>query len=392
MNKNIICVIANGFAEEIIASHLMSEMRNSLRELKKEHMYQFVGGSLVSSGKWYQEEKFPVFFAGGVTPSGGFPTKSLKGFLLDAESGAFAKPFCLSKKVKEWAKYSLCLTIVVGDVFLMMTSAGELKKKHIPLVFIPTAKSDYIRPHFRIEKMWIRKYANLVYTRDQITCDDFVNSGINAYYEGNLIQDLVNPQAEHIESNIPIVALFPGSRQEAAKNLKKIMTLVNQIEQPVHWALVKADSININEFTEILKEDGWFEGSFQSDVFIFNKQERQLVIYPNRLFDAVAVSCYFAISLAGTAGEQVVGLGKPVIGFCGTGPQSTHWRMLDNEKLLGDAFLYERKFPQGVVTKIYYLLNRSYEVKRLGRIGLDRMGQTGATKKIAQKIISKYFL
>ena len=106
------------------------------------------------------------------------------------------------------------------------------------------------------------------------------------------------------------------------------------------------------------------------------------------MFDSVALSCDFGISLAGTASEQLAGLGKPIVAFKGTGPQSTSRRMEDNAKLLGDAFIYEKSYPKGVIHQIEELINNEPFRKQKGQEGFVHMGKPGATKKIAEYIIN----
>jgi len=385
MSKKVICVVANGYAEEMMASMLMKQMRIELQESNIEDQYQFVGGSLVSSGKWFQEEKFATFFVGGVTPSGGFPTRSWKGFFKDLFAGVFIRPFKLMKFIKEWERYNLDMVIIVGDFLLMMLAVPVLKRKKIPLIFIPTAKSNYIQAHYKIEKYFIKKYATISYTRDQITADDFNEYGINVKYLGNLIQDLINLQSPKIYSDTSIVALLPGSREEAYKNFEMILLIVEQVSQDIHWAFVQANSLSNKYFIEIFQKNQWNYIKDKENSY-WGKNNNKIFVYSNTEFDSIALSCQFAISLAGTGGEQIVGLGKPVIGFVGSGPQSTNRRMIDNYKLLGQAFIYEKEYPNGVVNVIKDLLKNEPERQRLGQIGLEYMGKIGATKKIAHDI------
>ncbi len=388
MKKNI-CVIANGYAEEMMASKLMSEIRKELQTQNKLEKFQFVGGSLVSSGRWYEEEQFATFFKGGMTPSGGFPTRSFSGFLADLGAGAFLTPFKFKSMIKDWSKYNLDIIIVVGDFLLMTLTIPALKNnKNIPMVFIPTAKSDYIQAHFKIEKKFIKKYTTISFPRDQITTDDFSEFGINAQYHGNLMQDLLDPKAPIITSKEPVVALLPGSRDESYGNLEMILSLLPSIKAPIHWAFVQAGSLKKETVGEVFSHKGWTCVDLEADIPIWEKNSQKVYCYPNTMFDTIALSCIFGISLAGTAGEQIAGLGKPIIGFKGTGPQSTNRRMEDNAKLLGKSFIYIENYPNGAIMEIEKLINNSQERDRLGAIGISHMGKVGATRSIAQYIIN----
>ena len=388
MKRNI-CVIANGYAEEIMASKLMSEIRKELQTQNKLESFQFVGGSLVSSGRWYEEEQFATFFTGGMTPSGGFPTRSLRGFLSDLGAGAFFTPFRFKNVIKGWSKYNLDIIIVVGDFLLMTLTIPALKNnKNVPMVFIPTAKSDYIQAHFKIEKKFIKKYATISFPRDKITTDDFLEYGINAQSCGNLMQDLLDPKAPTITSKEPVIALLPGSREESYGNLEMMLSLLPDIKTPIHWAFVQAGSLKKETINEVFLHKDWKCADLNADVPIWGKNAQKVYCYPSTMFDTVALSCIFGISLAGTAGEQIAGLGKPIIGFKGTGPQSTKRRMDDNAKLLGESFIYVENYPTEVITEIKKLINNSQERDRLGAIGISHMGNSGATTSIAQYIVN----
>ena len=388
MKKNI-CVIANGYAEEIMASKLMSEIRKELQTQNKLENFQFVGGSLVSSGRWYEEEQFATFFTGGMTPSGGFPTRSLRGFLSDLGAGAFFTPFRFKNVIKGWSKYNLDIIIVVGDFLLMTLTIPALKNnKSVPMVFIPTAKSDYIQAHFKIEKKFIKKYATISFPRDQITTDDFLEYGINAQSCGNLMQDLLDPKAPIITSKEPVIALLPGSRDESYGNLEMMLSLLPSIKTPIHWAFVQAGSLTQETVNEVFLHKSWKCTNPDADIPVWEKNSQKVYCYPSTMFDSVALSCIFGISLAGTAGEQIAGLGKPIIGFKGTGPQSTKRRMDDNAKLLGESFIYVENYPVGVTAEIEKLINNSQERDRLGVIGISHMGNPGATKSIAQYVVN----
>lgn len=407
MDKKIICVIANGYAEEMMAAVLMDAIRAELTKKHKQDETLLVGGSLVSSGRWYQDKRFATFFSGGMSPSGGFPTRSWKGFFSDLFSGVFGGPLKLADFVKGWAENNLELVIVVGDFLLLATAIPALKKKHVPCVFIPTAKSDHIQPHFKIEKKYILKYASQSFPRDEITAQNFREFGIHAEYLGNLMQDLLDPAAVALTAEEPIVAVLPGSREESYGNLGKILTVVGQIGRPIHWAFVQAAALDPQKVEETFLAKRWRKQSASPGVGQKTAQGQDILdglypkaswtngtqtiyIYPGSSFDNVALGCCMGISLAGTVGDQIAGLGKPILSFLGTGPQTSKMRMKEYEKLLGEAFVYEKSYPSGVVNTLNHMLADEEWRKKLGAEGLKRMGQAGGAAKIAKKISDLY--
>ena len=103
-------------------------------------------------------------------------------------------------------------------------------------------------------------------------------------------------------------------------------------------------------------------------------------------FEDIIARAEVLIGLAGTANEQAVGMGKPVVSFAGTGPQTTVTRMTKQEMMLGGSVRYIADFPRGVAEEVSFLLSHPEEAMRRGRIGIERMGSPGASRRIAEHI------
>ena len=241
------------------------------------------------------------------------------------------------------------------------------------IFFIPTAKSDHIQEHFPIEKAKIRDWVNHSFPRDEKTAKNFQDFGISASFEGNLIQDLLpnntNPESE------TMVILLPGSREEAYGNLAKILDLFSDFPKDADNQLCLANSIDRKKVQEIFSSHLWVEqgSSWLKDGFCIHLADS---------FESVAHKAICAVSMAGTASEQLVGLGKPVIGLKGTGPQSNDSRMKDNALLMGEAFLW----TQNPSLDLQRVFNDPDYRHMLGKKGKERMGPKGAAKSIAKKI------
>ena len=78
---------------------------------------------------------------------------------------------------------------------------------------------------------------------------------------------------------------------------------------------------------------GFTMGQFKSFTFIENNNVRLYLI--RDAFVDVVESSDLILGLSGAGNEQAAGLGKPVISFIGTGPQTTYRRMAEQERLLG---------------------------------------------------------
>jgi len=339
-----ILFLSNCHGEDRSAALIAKELKKLKPDIK------VAGAPLISSGEEYTKRKIPVIIKSKIPPSGGFPTKSFTGFLMDLPT--FYIPlryYFILRKVRTEVDFS----VVVGDIFLLVLGHFALKKETI---FLAPAKSDYQRPHYRIEEFFMRKIPRKVLTHDEYTAKNLRKKGINALFLGNPMMDDLHPKGISL-GEPPIVGLLPGSRLEAYKNFLKILKVVEKIKEKVSFACAIPSSLNVEKIVESAKKEGWN-----------------------------------LIGLAGTANEQAAGLGKPVISFAGCGPQTTPGRMRDQARLLGEAVKFVSDFPEGVISEISYLLANPEERKRRGKIGSLRMGPPGGARKIAELIVEEFGL
>jgi uncharacterized protein (TIGR03492 family) len=89
--------------------------------------------------------------------------------------------------------------------------------------------------------------------------------------------------------------------------------------------------------------------------------------------------------MAGTATEQMVGLGKPVITIAGNGPQFTRKFAEEQTDLLGCSINLIEK-PAQVADVLNEILQDPDYFQAVSRNGEERMGQAGASARIAKYI------
>ncbi|MEY2832456.1 MAG: hypothetical protein RLZZ574_1714, partial [Cyanobacteriota bacterium] len=90
-----------------------------------------------------------------------------------------------------------------------------------------------------------------------------------------------------------------------------------------------------------------------------------------------------AIAMAGTATEQFVGLGKPVVIFPGQGPQFTYAFAEAQARLLGCGILMVENSGQ-VGKAIAKVIDDEELLKEIVINGKRRMGEAGAAQRIAE--------
>jgi uncharacterized protein (TIGR03492 family) len=110
-------------------------------------------------------------------------------------------------------------------------------------------------------------------------------------------------------------------------------------------------------------------------------------------FAAVVQQCDLLLSMTGTAAEQAVGLGKPVLQLTGNGPQFTDGFAEAQRRLLGPGLACAAGAPGSegqlretavlVEAQLQRLLNDPSWRNTLRTIGLERIGSGGGGARMA---------
>ncbi|MCX6375408.1 MAG: hypothetical protein NTU88_05125 [Armatimonadetes bacterium] len=119
-----ICFLSNGYGEDKAAAQIAGR-------LKDRHPWSLVTGApLVTAGDAYTGAGLPVLTQGKPPPSGGFPLKSLKGFVLDLLCFPQYSRYCgtLRRRSAE-----IDHAVVVGDVALLALGYLSFRRRLIIL-------------------------------------------------------------------------------------------------------------------------------------------------------------------------------------------------------------------------------------------------------------------
>ncbi len=138
------------------------------------------------------------------------------------------------------------------------------------------------------------------------------------------------------------------------------------------------------------KKEIFFIAAVGND-FEDNKIEKikNLIIAKNYFGDVINTAD-IVIGLSGTGNEQAAGLGKPVISFPGRGVQYTSTFAKRQTQLLGSCLTVTKRNSSEIAKTAWEILNNKEKRQRMATEGMLRMGVSGASKKIANKIISEY--
>jgi uncharacterized protein (TIGR03492 family) len=401
-----ILFICNGHGEDVIASEIIKRFLKKIKNINIEVL------PLVGNGDVFNSIKSKNFRKIGYLkelPSGGFSNQSLKGFLLDLFAGFLIDNLRNFLIVKQKSKHN-CKIIAVGD-FLPLLYAWS---SECEFSFIGTPKSDHTwssGPGWAFSdfyhklkgsewdpwEMFLMKSPrckNLI-MRDKITANNLNIKNIHAKYLGNPMMDFVNANNNKISNIISFkrIILLVGSRYpEALRNLDNFLDCLQDFNLPKDLVILFPLSINANviKIQRCLIKYGFTKQSkvqFLIDEDSVWKKKDQYVVIGKGKFNLWASMAEVGLSNAGTATEQIAGLGIPSLSLPGSGPQFTKSFAKRQSRLLGGSVLVCNN--KKILLKRLSLLLRE-KVYRLeqAKIGKKRMGHSGASKKIVDSINS----
>ena len=370
-----ISFLTNGYGEDRTGALIACE----LRRLAPRH--PIVAIPMVSRGNDFQKFGIETVWEGSFPPGQGFGSQDLTLFLKDIP---YARDYFRYLGFLMRRRSAIDHAFVVGDVFLLIHAYFGMGRK---CVFLALAKSDHMNPHSSIEEWVIRHFASRVLTRDAYTAERLRAKGIDARFLGNPIMDGIGEPGPEKKQDIPLIGLFPGSREEADSNFRRILSVIDGVPEPAQYLCALSPVLDMAKMAESARQDGWIPAGDG----VLRKADKT-VIMGKDLFETILHDACLVIGMAGTANEQAAGMGRPVISFTGAGAQTTPSRMIDQERLLGGAVAYISDFPAGVSREVSWLLAHPAERERRGAIGRERMGPPGGAKNIAEFLVQEFGL
>ena len=238
-----------------------------------------------------------------------------------------------------------------------------------------------------------------IFTRDLFTTEVLRKRGFKrSNFWGNPFMDALISSGRDLllNSQYPLVALLPGSRlPEAAHNLAILLRLAIELSrlrmQPQMWLALTPNFLvgTANPLQAVAQAAGW------------ECRENQLYYPPLKLevgfatdaFADILEQCDLVCGMAGTAIEQAVGLGKPIVQLPGNGPQFTYSFAEAQMRLLGDSIETIGTQPadaqsiQTAATVIDQTLSDPVRLRYCSMHGQERVGGKGAAAKMAQEIL-----
>jgi uncharacterized protein (TIGR03492 family) len=240
------------------------------------------------------------------------------------------------------------LIVAVGDLLPVLAAWLSLRPAVVYLVAYSSHYEGRLRLPWPCGWLLRRRRFRRVWSRDALTASDLSDQlGRPVTFQGNPFLDLVSDAGEPIPCNAAqTLAVLPGSRlPEALRNLELMLGLLGRLPEqqraPQALALQAAlmGDLDAGTLARLGAPLGWSleQGQGPADgnaSLVLVRGSQRLQLHWGR-FAAVLHGSDLVLSMTGTAAEQAVGLGKPVLQLEGHGPQFTAGFAEAQRRLLG---------------------------------------------------------
>ncbi|MGK7880351.1 MAG: lipid-A-disaccharide synthase-related protein [Crocosphaera sp.] len=389
MNKEIL-FMSNGHGEDLNASLILQELS------KIDANINITGMPLVGEGNAYRSLNLPLIGQPKSLPSGGIFYMNPLTLLKDVSAGLIGLTlYQIRTLLKCCSRYDLI--VAVGDIF-PVTMAYITNR---PFVTFLVSTSSYYEGKLNLP--WLTRWCLrsprclAIFTRDSFTAEDLQQQGFKqANFSGYPIMDILTPTGKdlHLNDNIPTIALLPGSRlPEALNNLELLLKVCESLAslEKVQFRVALVKAIQETDLENLAQNLGW---QYQSTGILIKQKQNNIIRVEcyYQAFSDIINHCDLALGMAGTAVEQVVGLGKPVIQLPGKGPQFTYPFAEAQMRLLGlsvktirNSYKNTHIFVEAAKTIQTILQDKDY-LETCQKNGQERVGKPGGSLNIAQAI------
>jgi uncharacterized protein (TIGR03492 family) len=385
--------LSNGHGEDVNGSMVAQALR------LQDSTIQIGAMPIVGAGNAYRNLNIPIV---GPTkaemPSGGFAYMDKRLLVADVFDGLIGRLWQQVAAVKRYCQ-DADLIFVTGDQVVLAIAA--LTK--CPYLALLSSCSAHYEGLLRIapikDALIAADRCQQIFTRDLFTTEVLRKRGFNrSNFWGNPFMDalITSDRDLQLDQQRPMVALLPGSRlPEAANNLVILLRLAIELsrlsKQPQMWLALTPNFVvgNPNPLQVVVEAEGW---EYHENQLYYPPLNLQ-VGFATDAFADILEQCNLVCGMAGTAIEQAVGLGKPIIQLPGAGPQFTYSFAEAQMRLLGDSIETIGTKPanaqsiQAAAQAINKTLADPVRLRYCSMHGQERVGGKGASTKMAQEIL-----
>jgi uncharacterized protein (TIGR03492 family) len=385
--------LSNGHGEDVNGSMVAQALH------LQDPTVQIGAMPIVGAGNAYRQLNIPII---GPTksemPSGGFSYMDKRLLVADVFDGLIGRLWQQVAAVRQYCQ-DADLIFVTGDQVVL--SIAALTK--CPYVALLSSCSAHYEGRLRIapikDSLIASDRCKQIFTRDLFTTEVFRKRGFKrSNFWGNPFMDALIPSGRDLQLNTqyPMVAMLPGSRlPEATKNLVVLLRVAIELSrlrmQPQIW-LALTPNFELGDphpLKAVAKAEGW---EYRENQLYYPPQKLE-VGFATDTFADILEKCNLVCGMAGTAIEQAVGLGKPIVQLPGEGPQFTYSFAEAQMRLLGDSIETIGTQPadaqsiQMAAAAIDRTLADPVRLRYCAMHGQERVGGKGAAAKMAQEIL-----
>jgi uncharacterized protein (TIGR03492 family) len=404
-----ILLLSNGHGEDLSGALLG-------KELLRQSRHRITALPLVGHGEPYRQAGIAVLGRTRAFSTGGLGYTSLRGRITELLQGQVF--YLLRQLLRLWRhRRHTDLVVIVGDVVPLL--AWWLTG--LPGVVYLVAYSSHYEGQLRLPWPcgWIlqRRRLRHVWSRDALTAADLSRQlGRRVTFLGNPFLDLVvaapGEKAQGDAAGAPPpaglqrVALLPGSRlPEAEQNLELMLRMLSLLPAPLQrrervlWQAALVRDLEGERLAALAERLGWQSRIGSGTAWLEQGPLRLELVWGG--FAAVLRPCDAVVAMAGTATEQAVGLGKPVLQLAGQGPQFTAGFAEAQRRLLGPGVICaEGEVGTAATLRASARLlsdllagladPREGEAlrRRLAQVGRERIGTLAGTERMAAAIMA----
>ena len=392
--------ISNGHGEDLNAVQIV-------KALRQQHPQVEIGAMpIVGYGNAYCNLNINIIGPTEALPSGGFVYNDRFKLLEDIRSGLFT---LLWRQIQAIRKYSQdCEAIfAIGDVVVLLGAYFTGK----PYLSFMVSSSAYYEHRMKYPKLteWLLKSdrCQQIFTRDRYTAELLNQQGYDkAIFVGFPAMDALEVTGKDLQliPNLPLVALLPGSRlPEAGTNLQLLLDLAiattplfpNGVQfcTAITPNLCLPDETGALPIQQIAAQRGW---EYHPMGYLTHPQHQLKVRCLDNAFADILHQCDLVAGMAGTAIEQAVGLGKPIIQIPGAGPQFTYTFAEAQMRLLGSSIQTIGTKPATAETiaqaaqAIQRTLADAAYLQQCRENGLERIGGAGGGDAMARIFVDRF--
>jgi uncharacterized protein (TIGR03492 family) len=401
-----ILLISNGHGEDLSGSLLGREL------LQRQQSVEAL--PLVGAGEAYRRAGLGVIGSTRNFSTGGLGYTSLRGRLTELGQGQvqylFGRIMTLIRRRRDYG-----LVVAVGD--LVPVLAAWLSGR--PAVVYLVAYSSHYEGKLRLPWPcgWLLRQDRIqaIWSRDALTADDLSGQlGRPVQFLGNPFQDAVaaaaGPTPAACGRSPQGLGLLPGSRlPEAKANLVLMLKVLQRLPEPLQRpGALRLQAALVGGLTaaEVLAAAaplGWtlVEADRGGQDTVLRRGPLELRLLWQGFVEVLRHSDLL-LAMAGTAAEQAVGLGKPVLQLAGAGPQFNGRFAEAQRRLLGAGVSCARGGSGEDATLSTTAVMVADQLERLGdpergpawrrelaQIAAARLGPPGGSARQAEAIMER---